>query len=297
MKSLFAAIFFSICLWWSFQANAKTLISENKVWIQVVHKLPSFTIVTEYLKIKGDTVINQLTYKKVFQSFDKNQEIWTKFGYIRETWDQKVYYRADTSKRDYLFYDFSVKLNDIVKLATIESYYNSYKFRNLEFSVCNIDSILIDTKYRKRIQLQHGKNSKEYFIEGIGSLSGLLYWDGGLVGGDGYDLICFLEDNILMLHDEKYPTCYYKWPSTSIDNINEDNKLVEINPLDNGALQIHTLKNSLGKLKFFSINGELILTQDIKSPETQIYLPQSGTLIYLFISEKNEAQTGKIVLK
>jgi hypothetical protein len=62
-------------------------------------------------------------------------------------------------------------------------------------------------------------------------------------------------------------------------------------------LQIHTLKNSLGELKLFSINGELILTQEIKSLQTNICLPTSGMLIYQFTSEKNKVQTGKVMVK
>jgi hypothetical protein len=302
MKSLLKALFLSIYVCCTFHSNAQTLISENKVWIQVVYKLPSFTAVTEYLKIKGDTLINKLNYKKVFQSFDKNQKLWNKYGYIRENWDQKVYYRSDTSKLEYLFYDFAVQLNDTIQLTTIKSYNNKSEFRNITFIVNNIDSVLIDNDYRKKIQLSNSKypdskNFYEYFIEGIGSLSGLLYWDDVFSDYDNYDLICFLENNIFKFHDEKFPTCYYKYPSTSINYLNEDNKLIETILFDNGALQIHTLRNSLGELRLFNANGELFLKQEINSPETQICLPQSGIFIYQFISEKNEVQTGKVMVK
>jgi hypothetical protein len=302
MLKLFRYCLISICLLPSSYVFSQNFISENKVWIQVVYKLPSFTAVTEYLKIKGDTLINKLNYKKVFQSFDKNQVIWNNFGYIRETLDQKVYFREDSSKYDYLFYDFSVELYDTIQLTTISSFNKGSHLQYISFIVSNIDSVKLENQYRKRIHLGSINSPDinlygEYIMEGIGSLSGLLYLDDGTTGGDNYNLICLLDNDILIFHDEKFPTCHYKYPSTSINYLNEDNKLIEIILFDNGALQIHTLINSLGELRLFNANGELFLKQEINSPETQICLPQSGIYIYQFINEKNEAQTGKVMVK
>lgn len=272
------------------------LLSENKVWIQAVYKLPSYTGVTEYLKLKGDTLIDNFRYKKVFQSFDKDQKLWNKFGYIRETWDQKVYYRSDTSKQEYLFYDFSAQLNDIVKLTTIESVWINQYFREMTYTVSKIDSVLIDNTYLKKIQLD-SYGYFDYCIEGIGSMSGLLYWDAGLVGGDNYDLICFWEDSVLKFHDDNYQDCYFEYHRASVEELNSTNQYIEIFSRDKGVMQIHTLKSSSGELKLFNTNGELILKQEIKSPETQICLPFNGLIVYQFISNKNETQTGKVIVK
>jgi hypothetical protein len=95
-------------------------------------------------------------------------------GAIRQdTAQKKVYVVFPLSTQDTLFYDFNLNLGDTLPPSAI---YNSENYY-----VSSIDSILIETNYRKRFWLCNitnpppcstGPNSPAY-IEGIGSTFGL----------------------------------------------------------------------------------------------------------------------------
>ena len=280
-----------------FPQEYKPLVAkENKLWSQVIYELPSFSIMTEFIKIKGDTTIDNYLYMKVFRATDENHNSWENYGFIRETNDKKVYYRADTSKQEYLFYDFSVELNDTVSLTGITSFNKKRNFTTMTFQITNIDSILIGLQYQKRVHLKsiYGSLETDQWIEGIGSLSGLLYWDGGLVGGDNYDLICFFEDDVLQYHDNDYSSCYIY---TSVNNLQNENKLIEFTTDKNETLLIHNNHSKIGQLRLFNASGKLLLIQNIQGFETKICLPTGRFLIYQYQSKDGKIQTGKIVVR
>lgn len=142
--------------------------------------------------IDGDTVINSKQYYKVYQSG---------YGYI--DWIPEPYYyyfnhllygflREENSKwytlyygQEELLYDFNLQVND-----TIES---AFTFSMEPIIITAIDSILIDSEYKKRFHLsiQFGA---EYIIEGIGASSGLFEnmeffeWES--------DLVCYAKNGI-----------------------------------------------------------------------------------------------------
>ena len=207
MKHSTKPFFILILVFTTTVSLAQHLVSENRLWTQLVYKLPSFDIITESLKIEGDTVINEHLYKKVLQSKDDYLENWNEYGFIRETVDEKVYFRTDTSNQEYLIYDFSVLLNDTIEIFSIISFNSETELRKFNLKVTDIDSILIDNEYRKQfhfINLVAPNTSSEYCVEGIGNMSGLLYWDVGLTGCDNYNLVCYYEDSVLKYHDNNY---------------------------------------------------------------------------------------------
>ncbi len=270
------------------------LVSENKLWSNVIQYRTNPNIGSEFLKLSGDTVIDKSIYKEVLRSTDEHQSTWNCYGFIRNTLEQKVYYRTDTSKQEYLLYDFSAQLNDTLKLYRLSTG-RKQELKELTFRVSKIDSIVIGNKYRKQFEITslNEPDNKEYFIEGIGSLNGLLYWNGGFAGMDEYELNCYFEDSVLIYHNEEYPSCYYTW--TSAEQISKDEPLINIIPVGNETVIVRSL-NGGGRLQIYDITGKTILQKTLKSDETQICLPASGVYICHFKGDNGKFQIGKFVV-
>jgi len=142
----------------------------------------------------GDTIINNLAYKKLYykkldsifiQSTGNNnifQSTNTAISYshaMREE-SQKVYYIQRYQETEYFYADFDINLGDEL----------NYRWNNSNLIVTEIDSIQIGEKYITRYKL----NNSNYFYEGIGCSYGLFKsWEIGIEGG--IYLNCFRYDD------------------------------------------------------------------------------------------------------
>ena len=68
---------------------SQEIVDTTKIWNTVIHRLPSYTIITESIKFEDDTTIDFVDYKKVFRSTDEFQTIWTPYGFIKS---ELIYY-------------------------------------------------------------------------------------------------------------------------------------------------------------------------------------------------------------
>jgi len=298
MKTKTIVLFFVLHLF-VLQLYAQKLIKEGKVWSQVNYELPSFTAITEHLKIEGDTLIDSLAYKKVFRSTNAEQTDWKKYLSIRETINGSIYFRTDTSKQEYLFFNPNCNISDTLNLYTITSGYNERTIRPFNLRIEGKDSIMLNGQFVKRISLCNisvPDMTSDYYLEGIGSTAGLLYWDGMLVGGDNYNLICCNENGTLIFHDKEFPTCYYSWDYNSIEELNSTS-LIEVVPLGEDIFRVKMMGASKGKICIYNLSGKQIHGQVITQPETSFCLPESGILIYRFTTTKGEVQTEKVVVR
>ena len=218
--------------------------------------------------IAGDTVLNSLTWHKVY---DYNYLL----GAMREDSLRQVYFYNMTtaiSSTNYIdsvykLYDFSIQeIGDTVKPWASSLYYHWGSM-----IVTDIDSVLIYDQYRKRYHF-----GSEMWIEGIGSTTDLFRGMRPMLtcGCGGYDLICYKENSIT----------YYLSPSYSFfqcDNFPmsiAENKLYEISmstypnpfstqttlhsgvPLNNASIKLY---DSFGRYvrHIDHISGESIVIQ------------------------------------
>ncbi|MCD6366414.1 MAG: hypothetical protein J7L46_02620, partial [Bacteroidales bacterium] len=178
-----------------FFATGQSIVDTTNQWrtlIQGPPYNPMPDVHTETIIFQQDTVIDGKTYKKVFCSLDEFMTNWEEYCYIRETPDKKVYMRSDTSQQEYLLYDMEANLNDTLWVTGIESYLESWSFVSYSRVIDTIDSVLIGNIYRKRLLLNGGLGE---WIEGMGSMTGILHNASGLVGGDWFELLCFSEND------------------------------------------------------------------------------------------------------
>jgi len=136
------------------------------------------------------------------RSDDREHIDWYDYGFIREDSLGRVYYRISEANSEGLIYSNSTQKGDTLIVARRE---NDIYLSFYEFTVDSIDTILISGKSRKRNLLNGGV---EQWIEGIGSLSGPIYSWPGTVGGDGYFLLCFKQNDSLIYMKPSYSDCY-----------------------------------------------------------------------------------------
>lgn len=268
MKILFILLFVAFCS----VANAQTyfpLLDTGKVWsTKWEQAAPPFTKRTEIIKFTDDTIIDFKTYKKVLKSEDENTSVWQSYGYVREDSLHKVYWKYNQSEN--LIYDFSLQVLDTLK------------FENRDFIVKSIDSVLIVNEYRKRIVFD---DYCETWIEGIGSLSGILnIGQCGMTGG-WTELLCFHENGELLYINPTQTVCYLN----TVGTIEIEKPDIEIFYADK-FLNINFTEKDEYELIIYDILGNSIFSKQIQNSDKinlENYNLKQGIYLYS-ISKKNE---------
>ncbi|MBN1186131.1 MAG: T9SS type A sorting domain-containing protein [Bacteroidales bacterium] len=280
------------------------------IWSEVYYPPFSSEIphILERFAVNGeDTVINSLTYKKLYIFYDTvfNKENARYVGGIREDSAKRVYYIADTIIHDFkpdaialtpgqemLLYDFSVNVGDTLWEG------NFYPID--EWLVVNkIDSFLIKKKYRKRIHFEYITSVK--WIEGIGNIRGLLFTSGATPTNGLYnDLICFKQNDSILYFNENYTDCI---PAITYD-ANEECLPLDIilypNPVKDNLIRLDFGNNMILSIKIIDCKGMVIDSKSNNnnpcfSLSTEKYSP--GIYFYIATNALGIAYTGKFVVQ
>ena len=160
---------------------------------------------TDIYKIEGDTLLDGVTYKVMYATRNENLTGWNLWGFLRETEDGQVFSRRPSTSDEQLLYDFSMEVGDTICMC-------DYGFYECCMVVVEKGESLVNEEPRQQIVLEYpfGNGEREVWIEGIGSLYGIV--DSGslfLVGGST-DLLCYYEDGDLIWQNTTlgYNECY-----------------------------------------------------------------------------------------
>ncbi|MGE0021283.1 MAG: hypothetical protein AB7S72_16535 [Draconibacterium sp.] len=158
-----------------------SIVNETNNWSVVSGGIGAFfkvcCVETNHYRFNGDTTIQSTHYKKILSSTNSINQIWETIGFIREDTVQKKVWIRDLENHEGLVYDFDLSLEEEITL------YNPFFWDTITYQVSEIDSILIQTEYRKTFKLNNG-GWEEKWIEGIGSEFGIVNSNiFGLAGG------------------------------------------------------------------------------------------------------------------
>ena len=239
--------------------------------------------------IYGDTVINQLNYKKlILATGDTASSIYRSIGGIREDDEKKIYFIGEDFcgapiEQEVLLYDFSKKVNDTIYHIEYSQVYSV---------IINIDSIEICGDYRKRFKINGNWNfyfpDEEYWIEGIGSIKN------GLLGHITliptcctcfWEHICFREENVVKYLNTKYSSCFPE-NLKSIEKVSiSDPVRIFPNPTDNDffiRMDFSTL--SFKKVVIYDLLGTKIFELSINSNQL-LKIPRDNFIDGVYIIE------------
>jgi hypothetical protein len=217
--------------------------------------------------IHNDTIINSIIYSKVYKISGSDTSIHNPssndyYAAIRnDIPNRKVYVYFKDSLQESLLYDFSKNEGETI--------HNFYHGMWLDYTISNIDSVLIQGSYRKQF---HFSSSGEIWIEGIGSRDGLFYPKFPIPTCYCYWILgcVWHNDSLLYLNPDLLSACY----PTKMDEIKLNN--VEITLLPNPAWNKLTIALSDFKtpdeLNLFIYNeqGQLLLQQNHYQNNTEI---------------------------
>jgi len=154
--------------------------------------------------VAGDTMINSTWYKKVYESTDSvfNVQNASYYAAFRDS-NKKWYTIPKLTANEHLLYDFDVILGDSIVID--DPWSGVYDVR-----IDKVDSILINGQYRKQYhaQLLPGYDNAVIWIEGIGSVKGIIYPVFPFICHDS-KLLCFEESDTIKYMDSPNNECYY----------------------------------------------------------------------------------------
>ncbi|MBN1144163.1 MAG: T9SS type A sorting domain-containing protein [Bacteroidales bacterium] len=257
-----------------------------------------------------DTLINEIEYKKLYlfsdSVFDKSKA--TYIGGIREDENKRVYFKGNSLHflkpsfliiennggnvgDEMLLYDFNVNIDDTIRIENLSLF-------DEILTVSSIDTILIGGSYRKIFSFTRIYWLK--WIEGIGSVKGLLFTSGSLpMNGLNGDLICFKQNNETLYFNINYSECFpiLNGIETEINDLSDI--ILYPNPSQD-HIRIGFGEHRIKSLLVTDCNGRLCGNYDIQF-QTEFILStekyQPGIYFYKATSMNGMVHTGKFVVQ
>ncbi len=296
MKARFTLIALGILA--IFTAQSQNFIDENKQW-NVIYEagMPDVTF-TEIYTIEGDTIINNLTYYKLWVSMDSLATHYVK-GFLREANNRVFYLPASGYTKNGtpgLLYDFNLQVGDTATII------NEYGEVNME--VTSIDTIEYAGVARKRWRVK-GVGSEpypiDYWIEGIGSTNGItssLFWE--VIVCPSWMLSCYYEEGNLLYRNPQAPACYVE-EGLDVDN-STDNVFVHLSP--NPVQQGHSfyIANTLQakNIAVYTMSGQLVKEASVYD-NTKIAVSTQdmpkGLYLVRLTTKNNRILTSKLLVR
>ncbi len=218
-------------------AYSQSLIAENKEWY-IGESFITQPPITFILKMEGDTIVDGKEYKRIYNTRDTINQIWTQSNQlIREDSSKKVWIRNYSvgQPEEMLLYDFNLVVGDSFAINLDGDFM-------CKIPVINVDSIVLSNgELRKRItfsfQLFGDIFEEVYWIEGIGSQFGLITHLYGYCEWIDFGrwLRCYFEDGervygqvpedecfrlITSTADLESPTSFSVFPNPAMDQLN-----------------------------------------------------------------------------
>lgn len=266
---------------------SQDLIQENKKW-NVVNCGMWGDCWTEALKISGDTIINQINYKKLLRAYDTTFTNWNYYGALREN-DGKVFYIIPNVVEEKMIYDFGLSVG--------ETFYGFYYDCPIETTLQNIDTI---TTFNGEQKERYTFYNNEQWIKGVGSLNGLIYvgvyW---CMADVYYGLSCCFENEEQIFQSDDYDNCIVTTVGIN-ENKNQVNYNLYPNPFSNSTILKFDYSGYQNyRLQIINQNGQIINTiENIKTGEIEIRKGnmKKGIYYYRLLTEKVIIASGKMII-
>ncbi len=276
MKKLIYILLFLIA---TQSLKAQEIVNSQKLWsVLTGHCLPDYTTyTTSFFKFDEDTIIEGKLYQQVFISEDEFQEEWFFYGsFIREE-NKKVYLREYFGEEG-LIYDFNLKMGDTVVVN------NPRAISEVSLVLTEIDSVETTDGHRKRWQLTNDEFMiPEYWIEGIGSMGGVLNSSievfGGLCGTN--ILLCEEEEGNTIYLNPEYEFCYYLLLDDGNDIRAQENSFDIIYRPSSQVVELIFNGSENRSIHLTDINGRMINRG--QSADNNVLLPLKGNSKGLYI--------------
>lgn len=252
---------------------------------------PDYCKYTYYFQ--RDTIINSYSYHKIYSNDSSSTSY---VGGLRES-DRKIYFFDNNCQNSILLYDFNFNVGDSILMPFLLCDTTPVYYMN----VISIDSVLIgDVSYRKRINFNYGPPMS--WIEGIGSLSGLLYpYYSGIACICFTHLVCFEQNDTILYLNEEFVPCFDYFVSNNDWGNKFDLLKVFPNPVRNHfSINFESGKEIITGIEFYNILGINIKTiQNVFEKKIQLEKDDFKAGIYIFkvLLSDDRYVFGKLIIE
>ncbi|MAZ94344.1 MAG: hypothetical protein CMF58_07965 [Lentimicrobiaceae bacterium] len=271
----------------SFVASSQEIVNTAKLWScmeEHCHEWGS-EFSTDFYRFEEDTIINSLTYKKVWISEDENHEIWNFYGaFIREE-NNRVYYRQMFGDEG-LIYDFNLEIGDSVLVD------NPRAVGEVWLHLLEIDTITVADGLRERWRMVSSEyQDSDYWIRGIGSIAGVINSSMSVYGGlcGFYALLCQDEQGEKIYENPEYNTCYLY--TVGRDEVTEDNTSIIYNR-DLSSIVVKLQDKSDMAILITDISGKILYKTEVNSKKETIPFRINNPGIYIVTVVVNSQKTS-----
>jgi hypothetical protein len=246
-------------------SHGQSIIISTNLWSNIMAIEPSGQLFTEKIRFTTDTTIGSVTYKFVERTLDKNQLSWSRYGFIREDANKKVYYKLNASSPENLLYDMNLVMGDSVLAFGVNTFNFTAYMDSAMYHVTAVDSILIGTTYHKQLHLSGSMGGTfieaAQWVDSMGGMSGILHNWNLKVGEDGYGLLCFEQNGILNYHNPNYTDCFV---ATGIDSHRSQEAIISLspNPASDRIMITRKHSNSEGIITIYDGTGKTCYQED-----------------------------------
>lgn len=252
-------------------------------------------------QILGDSTINDTTYKKIISFPTGVTPLHFNTDLVREdTNSKKIYRRANDI--DYLMYDFSLQLGDTFTIQRMDGgFLHNLVLDSITGNLYNKTGNFLQTDIENmRVYYFHDPEfafiDNVIWIEGLGSLAGLIYSDQSWNGGNnGETLLCHYDEN--SFRDFHY--IYYDEPNPceSIVGINNSEILKRVkifpNPSIDGFCRIEG--RDIKSIEIYNSSGSMISGSNFSITDiAEINLSKSPGGVYFIRIMFNDSNSSVI---
>jgi hypothetical protein len=273
----------------SFTAFGQQFISENKQWNVKASGMP-LSINTEIYKFRGDTLVDGLVYNLLYYSGDSTST-WHYQGMLREDQNKVYFIRPNSPER--LLYDFNLEIGD-------NSFTTNFICEEIPITVTGIDTIHINGQDRKRWHISVGSSSLDFWIEGIGSLSGPIHshYEYCIVC-PVWELLCYYENESPVYIMPYQTTCFIRSVGLN-EHTGKSVLVIKPNPVKQGSS--FTVETTSTPMKISVYNSVGILVENIEpGKDNRIQLStdhlKPGFYFITIVDEANQKTTQKLLIE
>jgi hypothetical protein len=264
------------------QSNPQ-IVDDAKKWTYLSYQpwSPGFYKQSYYIRMTGDTVINQKNYLKIWETDNSMMIDWYVIGYAREDTNGDVYFKRNSEEG--LAYKFDVSVGDTFTMN------NPFHMLTFTAEILDIDTINIEpsNQNRKRIKLSEYNGTwsgEEYWIEGIGSMAGIILSGNDVIPltGAEYYQLCQWEYDLLVFSNPEWDDCFIT-VSTEENKKPEPCIIIQSNPMiDQSIISVNSLDSKNLSIDIYDIFGKLVKTYPVDQDD-KIVLQRSQFKSSLYI--------------